>query len=160
MPDAVNLGQGGTLEDLSLLALDFPRAYDALTDMLSIPDPQAGYGVLQGPTLWFQLELTNDERVELLTLANDDAALLYLLLRAHSLRMWEETRRGVGMLEALKDPKFRWRNPLTYVRKFLPRFGGKPLTDKIGLLDGKHNRSPVRRTPSARAGRKTKASRG
>jgi hypothetical protein len=142
MPDAMHMGPGSVLEKLSEYALDFPRAYSVLTDMLSLSDMNdhfAGYGVLQGPALWVQSDLSHEDYCALLTLSNDDAALLYLLLRAKSLNYWENDK---ALMEAVRSHRFPWRKVLTHVRKFVSGFGGDTMSAKIAASHKKHYRVP------------------
>jgi hypothetical protein len=94
-------------------------------------DPKVGYGAMQGPTLWFQLDPSVDQATALLTLANDDPYILYLLLKARSYNLWD--RDAFLALDLGKQPI---KNALKFVRQELGRrWGGPELTKRVANHD-------------------------
>jgi hypothetical protein len=132
MSDGQHLGASGALGGLSELALDFPRAFDVLVEIMRITpdfDPYVGYGALQGPKLWCELAPTEEQGTALLTLANDDPYLVYLLLKAYSFGFYDRGREQFLALDLGKRPM---ETALRFVRSKLGRrWGGPELTRRV-----------------------------
>lgn len=140
MTEPMNLGANGILGQISELALDFPRAFAVITCMMrQTPryDQYSGYGALQGPTLWFQLELSHEQYVTLLTLTKDNADLLYLVLRAHSFKFWQPEEFKI-LLDGGGPMPFM--PALKHVRKFIRGFGGPELTKLVRSMKNVRSR--------------------